>query len=201
MPTGYTDKIKDGISFPEFALNCARAFGACVTLRDDPQEPIPEVFEATNWHLERIKEAEAELKCFESIGPQEALRAMNEEVSKQIEYHRDGIEKDRKLKESYEAMLAKVNDWVPPTQDHYGMKEFMQQQIRDSINFDCMGTYHEEAILRLEAMTVDKWIEDKIESAKWTIVYNTEQHEKEVVRTNDRTEWIRDLRKNLETLS
>lgn len=197
MPTGYTDKIKDGISFPEFALNCARAFGACVTLRDEPDEPIPEVFEPTNWHLERIKEAEAELKRLEAMSYIEALGAMKKEVSEQLQYHREGIEKDRKLKESYEAMLAQVNDWLPPTKDHYWLKEFMQQQIRDSIEFDCNGTYHEDAILLLEAITVDKWLEEKIESAKRQIIYNTEQQDKEVVRTDSRTEWIRDLRKSL----
>jgi hypothetical protein len=35
MPTGYTDKIKDGISFEEFVLSCARQFGACISMRDD----------------------------------------------------------------------------------------------------------------------------------------------------------------------
>lgn len=36
MPTGYTADIKDGIDFKTYAMNCARAFGACVMLRDEP---------------------------------------------------------------------------------------------------------------------------------------------------------------------
>ena len=36
MPTGYTDKIKDGITFKEYAMGCARAFGALITMRDNP---------------------------------------------------------------------------------------------------------------------------------------------------------------------
>jgi hypothetical protein len=32
MPTGYTSAIADGIEFKDFALRCARAFGALVEL-------------------------------------------------------------------------------------------------------------------------------------------------------------------------
>lgn len=41
MPTGYTDAIKDGISFNQFILSCARAFGALITMRDEPSS-VPE---------------------------------------------------------------------------------------------------------------------------------------------------------------
>ena len=34
MPTGYTADIKDGIDFKTYAMNCARAFGARVMLRE-----------------------------------------------------------------------------------------------------------------------------------------------------------------------
>lgn len=45
MPTGYTAAIKYGITFKEFALDCARNFGACISMRDEPREtPIPDEF-------------------------------------------------------------------------------------------------------------------------------------------------------------
>jgi len=39
MPTGYTAEIYEGekeVTFEKFALTCARAFGACITIRDEP---------------------------------------------------------------------------------------------------------------------------------------------------------------------
>jgi len=38
MPSGFTSDIYDGkkITFKDFTLKCARAFGACIHLRDDP---------------------------------------------------------------------------------------------------------------------------------------------------------------------
>jgi hypothetical protein len=40
MPTGYTAGVADGTitEFREYALLCARAFGACIMLRDEPVE-------------------------------------------------------------------------------------------------------------------------------------------------------------------
>ena len=34
--TGYTSKIAQDITFKDFVMSCARAFGALVTLRDKP---------------------------------------------------------------------------------------------------------------------------------------------------------------------
>lgn len=53
MPTGYTANIKNGITFEEFALDCARNFGALIIMRDEPKDaPIPEQFEASKHHEE-----------------------------------------------------------------------------------------------------------------------------------------------------
>jgi hypothetical protein len=48
MPTGYTDCVRSGevTEFADFAMKCARAFGACIEMRDEPSgTPIPEAFE------------------------------------------------------------------------------------------------------------------------------------------------------------
>ena len=58
MPTGYTSKIADGIGFKDFALSCARAFGACIEMRDDPSDkPIPNEFKPNDYHKKRMAAA------------------------------------------------------------------------------------------------------------------------------------------------
>jgi len=62
MPTGYTCQVQDGMitEFKEFALLCARNFGACITLRDEPLSPdIPEFEVSTerNLWVRRLHEA------------------------------------------------------------------------------------------------------------------------------------------------
>jgi hypothetical protein len=62
MPTGYTAKLYDGDQkFQDFAMECARAFGALIEMRDEPMNAkIPETFEPSEHHvngLERAKKA------------------------------------------------------------------------------------------------------------------------------------------------
>jgi len=71
MPTGYTDKINEGITFKTFALNCARAFGACVEFRDEGGggEVIPEVFHPSDYHLKCQDKAISELQMLNAMTP------------------------------------------------------------------------------------------------------------------------------------
>lgn len=53
MPTGYTDKIYRGEpqTFPEFAARSARAFGALISMRDEPLgDELPKKIEYDTSH-------------------------------------------------------------------------------------------------------------------------------------------------------
>lgn len=52
MPTGYTAGVKDGTvtDFKAFVMQCARAFGALIDMRDDPSDvPIPKSFAPSSY--------------------------------------------------------------------------------------------------------------------------------------------------------
>lgn len=53
MPTGYTYPVCEGkiTEFPDFALSCARAFGALISMREEPMDaPLPdEIAASTNY--------------------------------------------------------------------------------------------------------------------------------------------------------
>jgi hypothetical protein len=69
MPTGYTEGVSKGeiTDFKVYALRCARAFGACVMLRDEPvTDEIPE-FEPSDYHQKRLKEAQTQLAEFNAM--------------------------------------------------------------------------------------------------------------------------------------
>ena len=58
MPTGFTCDIKDGITFERFALNCARAFGALINMRDDSLDAeIPDEIKPSDHHVKALAEA------------------------------------------------------------------------------------------------------------------------------------------------
>ena len=56
MPSGYTSDIYNGkeVTFKDFALGCARAFGACVMQRDDPADEKPKIMPEESYHARRV---------------------------------------------------------------------------------------------------------------------------------------------------
>lgn len=64
MPTGYTAKLHNGEeqTFPEFVMSCARAFGALITMRDDPADAeIPDEFKPSDYHVRELEKARERL--------------------------------------------------------------------------------------------------------------------------------------------
>ena len=54
MPTGYTSKIKDDITFEQYAMGCARAFDALIDMRDEASDAlIPEELTPSNYHEQK----------------------------------------------------------------------------------------------------------------------------------------------------
>lgn len=63
MPTGYTSYIGQGCDFKTFAMKCARAFGACIDMRDSSLDAqIPDSFEPSRYHLKEKRAAERKFK-------------------------------------------------------------------------------------------------------------------------------------------
>jgi len=197
MATGYTDTIKDGITFKQFVLKCARAFGACIEMRDESMEvPIPDKFEPSTYHLEALKKAEKELSEASNMSLEDAgEKALNEYNKRKNEY-KESIRKNTVLEEKYNSMLKQVEKWIPPTAEHIGIKEFMTQQITSSIDFDC-GDYYEKALRELKKSSGSEWKKQRIDSAVYDITYHTRELEKEKRRAEERTSWIKALRESL----
>lgn len=200
MPTGYTNAIANGISFEDFAMNCARAFAACVTLRDEDGggEVIPDEFKASGHNLARAEAKRAELAELLSLtAEQVAARAdarWQEQERERLRYN----EKLAALRAKYEAMLAKVDAWNPPTPEHLGIKRFMREQIQESIRFDCSGTSGMKPAARV---TGAEWLARRVADLRSDIQRSMEEHEKEVTRAAQSTLWVRQLRASLATCS
>lgn len=196
MPTGYTAAIKDGIDFKTFALDCARAFGACVMLRDEPAggDKIPEAFEPSDYHLKALEKVRIDMGALDAMTPEEleaaAAKKYRESEDRRIARRREILA----LREAYEAMLAKVNAWTPPTADHAGLQEFMRTQIEESIEFDCDTDYYDKPTAQL---TGAAWAAERQAKLRADAEYHKKGHEDEVKRAAGRTEWIRALRASL----
>lgn len=196
MPTGYTNDIKDGISFQIFAMNCARAFGATITLRDESGggEAIPEQFEPDSYHLRALTAARETLSTLESMTTAECdLKAAAEHTTAEVQ-RLSRIKELDTLRQQYQEMLICVEQWVPPSEEHVGLKEFMVKQIQDSINWDCDASFYATPTPNLTGL---EWAEAAKDKAIKDIAYHKRKHTEEVERTEQRNTWISALRNSL----
>jgi hypothetical protein len=194
MPTGYTAAIAGGITFEQFAMQCARAFGALVTMRDDPSDaPIPDRIEPSTHYQEWLEREHVELNRLMAFTAADVEREAEADYQLQVEAHADRMKKAADLQAKYESMLERVNAWTPPSSDHQGLKDFMIQQITESIRFDCNTSYDEPPHRKAPA----EWIADKLERARADLARYEDEHRKEVERAASRTAWVQSLRASL----
>lgn len=194
MPTGYTADIYEGkdVSFSDFALKCARAFGACIEQRDDDPNDKPKLIEKTkdNYHIKKIEKAKKWKK------PTKA--EFDAYVKNQTAYYNEQIDKQNKLKASYQKMLDKANAWTPPTKEHEGLKKFMINQLTESMEFDCSNDYYQRELNNIKQLTYNQYVNDMRDSNKRDIEYHTNELKKDNERVDTRNAWISALYKSLE---
>jgi hypothetical protein len=192
MPTGYTAAVCDGklTEFRDFALSCARAFGALITMRDDPMDaPIPDKIEASSYSAQRYAGAKERLAQLRTMTPEQAevaaFKAHQEAAANAAKWNADADSENERL----EAMRQKVLAWTPPTPDHVNLKDFMVEQLTISKH-----TYRHEIPGRL---TGQAWLSEQIATAERDIEYHGKSQREENERAAGRTAWIKALKSSI----
>jgi len=188
MPSGYTSDIYNGkeVTFKDFALGCARAFGACVMQRDDPADEKPKIMPEESYHTEELKK----LKKFQK--PTEA--EFDSYVKETIADYEKSIKEKNELKKRYSDMIEKAKNWQPPTKEHERLKAFMIEQLTDSRNFDCGGLdYYEHEIKVVSVMTYKDYVTKKLIEHNRSIERHKEYEARDINNIKQRNKWIKDL--------
>jgi len=196
MPTGYTAELMEkGQTFPEFIMGCARAFGALILKRDDPSgTAIPEKFEPSNFHAKRLIEANEKLVWLKSMDDSEKEAFGRSERNADIKRNIAWLEKSRAEDARLDSMTALVKEWIPPTADHQGLKDFMLEQINISKNgLD----YVKDSLAEAEKKLPMAYYVAAVSSSSRAIEHNTKVNADEIERANERSEWVRKLRESI----
>jgi hypothetical protein len=202
MSTGYTANIEKDITFKEYALDCARAFGACIDMRDEPlSTPIPEKFVESDYHKERVASAIKERDEFTEMSKEARKRLFEREVVDSIKESRKVILEKKRLLAKYKAMLVKVEKFVPPTSEHVEYKTFMITQINNSIDFDCDIKYYEKSIATQSALTFREWEKDREDHLRDSVIWHGKHLADEKARIQGRNKWVSDMRKAVDQVA
>lgn len=195
MPTGYTAAIANGIDFRTYAMDCARAFGACISLRDDTGggDKIPELFEPGDYHAKALAAARASLADVVAMSAEDCLARAESTYQEHVASRQRAVDERDELRRKYKAMLAEVEAWKPPSPGHTEFHRFMRDQIVQSIEFDCSTTYLEVK----PKLSGDEWRAEELNRLQRDIEHHAREHAKEIERTNSRNWWITELRASL----
>lgn len=197
MPTGYTADVADGkiTSFKEYALQCARAFGACITLRDEPlSSEIPE-FEADDYYLKSLQEEKQRLAEFMAMNQEQRQELYQKQCDNNKKIAEEEIERIAKVRERYEAMLAKAKAFKPPSAKHHSFAIFLVEQLEESIRHDCNSDYYSKL---QEYPKYEEWEKEYISDLEWSINYYEEAYKKNLKNVEDRNKWVKQLKEALQ---
>ncbi len=194
MATGYTAALHDGdVTFSEFALQCARAFAPLITMRDESLDaPIPDRIEPSTYSRRRLTvliESLLEVESWDETRAELEANKVYEQAVQRCEVRSQESDARRKR---YEAMIQSVEDWLPPTADHVGLKNFMREQLTKSIEYDCSGGFSEPT-----SRSGQEYKHYRLCRILSDIEYQTKNHREELERSEERTDWIRQLRGSL----
>lgn len=192
MPTGYTAGIEDGTitEFRDFALDCARAFGALVHMRDDDSTAEIRPRTMSDYSEKALADARARLdesKLWTDEQAQERADEADRQAWDQFNKSQTRALVERKR---YADMLAKVGAWTPPTKDHLGLRDFMIQQIEESQKY----SYTPDVPKKLSGV---EYRRKCIERAERDIAYHAKAIAEEQERIDKSNAWIEALKKSL----
>ncbi len=195
MPTGYTADVKIDTPFNAFAMKCARAMGALIEMRDERMDAnIPEGFKPSTYHHKEQQKATATLSDLVSMSAADAAARAEEDFQERLGQHRKFRDERIQLRAAYERMLVLVKAWAPPSSDHANFKEFMIEQLKDSIKHDCDMEYYDKPP---QPMSGDAWRAQAVAEATRNADYHTKAYYEECERTASRNLWLKQLRQSL----
>jgi hypothetical protein len=163
--------------------------------RDDRSGPELAVDVVEDYYTNAVSRAKEELQRVSLLTDEQISEAREKEIADaKAAQVRFSTEKSS-LRDAYESMLAKVQSWKPPTSEHDGLRDFMCEQIIQSIRFDCgeISRFHSDRAEFIAKQSPSEWHAEKIEQAARRLADAEKSLREEIERTASRNEWKRQL--------
>lgn len=199
MATYYTNKIIDGeiTTVEDFVKICAGEFGVTIDVGDIGTEPKYVPKKVDSFYGVRIEECKRKLDELGEMSDEEIIANREEELQHGIEICRNKIRLAEKNATTLVNFIKEIFDWDPPTKEHYKLKEFMINQLHDTIKHDCdiehfrynLSELYQESFT-LDAENIRKTLMTKIND---DLKYYVELFERETNRATETNIWAEQL--------
>jgi len=197
MPTGYTSGIIDGkiTTFEQFATQCSRAFGATIHMRDNPLDSPYEPRTPSDYYENSLQSQREKLEEMKTMTDEAIVQEFETLLNDNLEYHDRELEKTKVNLERLNSIMESAKSWVPPTEDHEGIRDYMIDQLKITIQADGDSSYHVEEIIRTkkeleEGIDPKVYREERIKEIEDRISYYEEEVQKELERCKKSNDWM-----------
>lgn len=174
-------------------MECARAFGALVTLRDSPEQEIPEELPRETYHEKAYAESAAEFTRLSNLTPEERASLGISLKADAVANAEKNLAEERTDLEKISMVLEQAKAWDAPP-NHTKLKEFMIEQLTTSMP---NVAYYEDLLTQCQNTTPDQFFEKHVGEAEWSVNYHANGQKEDDLRRDDRNTWIRELRESL----
>jgi len=160
--------LDKNFNFKDFAFECSRAFGALVSMRDDPMgTPIPQSLPEDTYHKKAYAKAVKILAEWKKLSKKEKEKKIKAQISRSISSTKNQMKKNESGNIKIRAMIKEAQKWNPPTPEHVGLKNFMIKQLFNSLE---NNDYYEKKINELDNMNLKTHIAEYEKSLRYSIV-------------------------------
>ncbi len=189
MPTGYTSIIEDkaDVTFRDYAMRCARAFGACVMQRDESPDSPPRPREVSGHYGKGIIAARGRLLEPATISAASARALWEADCESKRRHNEEAAADHARKSAAYAAMRSRVEAWTPPTPDHVELRRFMLDQI------DLCHRPEEETYVGVPFSSPETYVDAQREWAQRDLTYYAEEQAKEIERVEAANAWLKAL--------
>jgi len=197
MPTGYTAGIIDGkiTTFEQFATQCSRAFGATIHMRDNPLDSPYEPRTPSEYYVNSLQSQREKLEEMKTMTDEAIVQDFENLLNDSLKYHEREMEKTKVNLGRLNSIMESAKSWVPPTEDHEGVRDYMIDQLEITIKADGDPSYHVNKIVQAkkeleEGIDPKVYREEKIKEIEDRISYYEGEVQKELERCKQSNDWM-----------
>lgn len=199
MPTAYTEVIKDGITFEQFALRFARQYPALESISGLPLDtPIPPQVGIDPCFAESVREEKENLDFLEKMSPQKLREFVKIKRGANLAELRQQVAETKANKKKAAALLKKIKAWRPPSPNHESMKLKMISSVESYMDVDwSLSRYNELINFWTKGFNIDSYCERLLQSAREDYRLACLRQKYEIERVAGHNKWIKQLRDSL----
>ncbi len=183
MPSGYTYDIEKDPKFTarDFALTCARAFGAFIHQRDEPLTERPKAPEMDTYAAKNLESALKAKEVWFTTSMEDKRGQWQRCMQSRQDEYEARLGEFKVMSKRYADMRAKVDAWQVPV-ELANLKRFMLEQIDESVrwSFSKEPRAPEQETFEEWLAPQEGWLDKDIENARVRVRLAQEQHDERV---------------------